>query len=75
MKKLIFGLALMLLGGLSSVMLLAGAMQTTPSNTGGMVYDVWQALSLYRLTGLLAVAAIIGVAGLALALWEMAKKE
>lgn len=74
MKKMIFGLALMLLGGLSSVTLLAGAMQTIPEDMG-YYYSVWMALGRYHLTALFWVMAAVGAAGLLLAVSALMKKE
>lgn len=74
MKKLLFGLALFMTGGLSCVILIAGAMQGTAQGEG-IVYSVWSALARYGLVPLFWVLAAVGLLGLLVALDAMLLKK
>lgn len=74
MKKLIFGIALMALGGLGATSLLFGVLLTEPVIYNGI--DGWMGSFLdWNLTGPFLVFVLVALVGLVFALWGVFEKE
>lgn len=74
MKKFLLGVALFMTGGLSCVILLAGAMQGMALGYA-TIFSIWQVLNQYRLLPLMGAMAFAMLMGLIIAVREMLKGE